>query len=232
MDRLYIHGIIALFDIVGEFIETKENWSQYVERLEQFFIGNDIGEGKKCILLSTIGPAAYHTLSNLVAPRKLSQETYTYLVEQMSTFYNPKPLVTMQRYHFFSRFCQPNKSVSAFVAELRSLAKDCDLGASLEDNLRDRFVCGISNHTIQKSLLSEKDLTFKKAFDIAQSYESAANNLSTLQETDNYQDVHQVRASSQPCYHCGHSGHRPDQCKFKTATCYYCGKTGHIRTVF
>ena len=80
-------------------------------------------------------------------------------------------------------------------------------------------------------MLSEKDLTFKKAFDIAQSYESAAKNLSSLQETGNYQDVHQVRASSQPCYRCGHSGHRPDQCKFKTATCYYCGKTGHIRTV-
>ena len=80
-------------------------------------------------------------------------------------------------------------------------------------------------------MLSEKDLTFKKVFDIAQSYESAAKNLSTLQETGNYQDVHQVRASSRPCYHCGHSGHRPDQCKFKTATCYYCGKTRHIRTV-
>ena len=111
----------------------------------------------------------------------------------------------MKRYRFFSRFRQLNGSVSAFVAELRSLAKDCDFGASQEDNLRDRLVCGISNHTIQKSWLSEKDLTFKKAFDIAQSYESAAKNLSTLQETiSNYQDVHQVRASSQPRYRCGH----------------------------
>ena len=200
----------------------KQNWSQYVERLE-FFIANDIGDGK--ILLSIIGPAAYHTLGNLVARRKPSQETYTHSVEQMSTFYNPKPLVTMQPYCFFSRFRQPNESVSAFVAELRSLAMNCDFGASLEDNLRDRLVCGISNHTIQKSVLSEKDLTFKKAFDIAQSYESAAKNLSTLQETSNYQDVHQVRPSSRPCYSCGH------QCKFKTATCYYCGKTGHIRTL-
>ena len=223
---------MALFSSVGEFIETKENRSQYVEKLQQFFIANDIGEGKKkSILLSNIGPAVYHTLGNLVAPRKPSQETYTHLVEQMSTFYNPKLLVTMQRYRFFSLFCQPNKSVSAFVVELRSLAKDCDFGASLEDNLRDKLVCGISKHTIQKSLLSEKDLTFKKVFDIAQSYESAARNLSTLQETCNYQDVHQVRASSQPCYCCGHTGHRPDQCKFKTATWYYCGKTGHIRTV-
>ena len=87
---------MALFSSVGEFIETKENRSQYVEKLQQFFIANDIGEGKKkSILLSNIGPAVYHTLGNLVAPRKPSQETYTHLVEQMSTFYNPKLLVTM-----------------------------------------------------------------------------------------------------------------------------------------
>ena len=136
---------MALFGSVGKFIETKENLSQYVERLKQFFIANDIGEGKKkSILLSTIGPAAYHTLGNLVALRKPSQETYTCLVEQMSTFYNPNPLVTMQCYRFFSRLRQLNKSVSAFVSELRSLAKDCDFGASLEDSLRGRLVCGIT----------------------------------------------------------------------------------------
>ena len=128
---------MALFGSVGEFVETKESWSQYVERLDQFYIANDIAEDKrKSILLSTIGPAAYHTLGNLIAPKKPSEETYQSLVEQMSKFYNPKPLVTMQRYRFYSRFRQPNESVSAFVAELRSLAKDCDFGATLEENLR------------------------------------------------------------------------------------------------
>lgn len=49
----------------------------------------------------------------------------------MSKFYNPKPLVTMQHYRFYSRFRQSNESVSAFVAELGSLAKDCEFGAAL-----------------------------------------------------------------------------------------------------
>ena len=80
----------------------------------------------------------------------------------MSTYYNPKPLVTMQRYRFYSRFRQPDESVSAFVAELKHLAKDCDFGAALEDNLRDHLVCGISDH-------SEQKLTFKRAFEIVTS---------------------------------------------------------------
>ena len=71
----------------------------------------------------------------------------------------------MQR--LYSRFRQPDESVSAFVAELKHLAKDCDFGAALEDNLRDRLVCGISDHSLQKILLSEQKLKFKRAFEIA-----------------------------------------------------------------
>ncbi len=139
----------------------------------------------------------------------------------------------MQRYRFYSQFRQPNKSVSAFVVELRSLAKDCDFGATLEENLRDKLVCGISNPAIQKSLLSQKNLTFKTAFEIAQSYESAAKNMSTLQESGHQiHDVHKLEvAASRVCYRCGQTGHRQEHCKYKSSTCHYCGKIGHIKPV-
>ena len=81
----------------------------------------------------------------------------------MSNFYNPKPLVTVQRYQFYSRFFHPDESISIFVAELRHLAKDCNFGAALKDNLRDRLVCGVGDSIIQKKLLAEQNLTFQKA---------------------------------------------------------------------
>ena len=40
--------------------------------------------------------------------------------------------------------------------------------------LRDRIVCGINDSTIQRRLLGEKELTFARAYEIAQSMESAA----------------------------------------------------------
>ena len=128
---------MSLFGSIGEFVEAKEDWSQYTERLEQFFDANDIATPKKKpIFLSTIGPAVYHTLGNLVAPKKPSEESYDRLIEVMTGYFNPKPLVTMQRYKFYSRFRQPGESVSSFVAELRSLAKDCAFdGTALEENL-------------------------------------------------------------------------------------------------
>ena len=94
---------MALFGSIGEFQDSREPWTQYIQRMEQFFAANDIEEAKKApVFLATIGPKAFQTLSNLVAPRKPGEVTYNRSVELMSEFYNPKPLVTVQRYHFYS----------------------------------------------------------------------------------------------------------------------------------
>ena len=53
------------------------------------------------------------------------------------------------------------------MAELRSLARYCKFGASLNDLLRDRIVCGINDENIQRLLLAEKTLTLDSALDIA-----------------------------------------------------------------
>ena len=90
---------MAVFGNIGEFLESKESWSQYAERFEQFFAANDIAiDKKKSVFLATIGSAAYNTLGNLVAPQKPVDESYTRLVELMSSYYN---LVTVQRYKFY-----------------------------------------------------------------------------------------------------------------------------------
>lgn len=51
-----------------------------------------------------------------------------------------------------------------YVAELRCLAQDCNYGATLDPMLRDRLVCSIDDDQIQRSLLSETNLTFETAF--------------------------------------------------------------------
>ena len=99
--------------------------------------------------------------------------------------------------------------MSTFVAELRSIAKGCEFGAALEDNLRDRLVCGINNEAIQKALLSEKNLTFRTAYELAQSHESAVKNVVTLLDSGHSQlqlELHKLQSSAAPsrsCYRCG-----------------------------
>lgn len=86
----------------------------------------------------------------------------------------------VQRFKFHSRFRKPGESVSVFVAELRRLAEHCQFEASLDDMLRDRLVVGIQDNRTQRRLLTEGDLAFQKAFQLAQSMELAAQHAESL----------------------------------------------------
>ena len=52
---------------IDEFDGSKEEWTQYVERLDHFFIANGITDGdrKKSGFIAVIGPTTYTLLRNL-----------------------------------------------------------------------------------------------------------------------------------------------------------------------
>ena len=87
---------------------------------------------------------------NLVSLAKPSETTYKELVDAVKDHYCPKHSETVYRFKFHTRVRQLNESVSAYVAELRSLTEFCDFGdgAATEKMLRDRLVCGINNAAI------------------------------------------------------------------------------------
>ena len=91
--------------------------------------------------------------------------------------------------------------------------------------LRDRLVCGVSDDSIQRRLLSEKVLTFETALEIAVSIEAAKKNVDELQMQELIQ-VHKLTGIC--CFRCG-KDNPPDRCNFRTAKCFNCGKIGHIQ---
>lgn len=104
---------------------------------------------------------------------------------------------------------------------------NCDFGDYRDQALRDRFVCGLLSDSIQRRLLTESDLSFTRAVEIAQGMEAAARD--TLQLKGSEGVVHVVnRKQEKPCYRCGRSNHAPASCKFRDAVCHVCGKKGHI----
>ena len=147
------------------------------------------------------------------------------------------------------------ETIAAYVAELRALAEHCDFGDSLSTMLQDRLVCGVNHEGIQHRLLAEKDLTYKKAHELAVTLEAAAKGSKDISTTATQQiepfvnytkgvnftqrsgkttnssraklpDGPQVKT----CYRCG-DRHLASQCKFRTAECHRCHKTGHIAKV-
>ena len=238
---------------MGEFDQAVENWESYIERMEQYFVANDVTSAakKRAILLSTCGPSTYTTIHSLAAPNKPTDMDYKVLLELTMKHYNPRPSVIMQRYKFNATTQQPGESISSYVVELRKLTEFCDFGESLNDMLRDKFVSGLRNTKTQHRLLSEKGLTFAKAQEIAQAMELADKDVKSLQSGPQT-FVHKLQESqpatqrptkknpqypnrgSNPhttvCYRCG-GKHLATSCHFKTEQCHVCGKIGHIARV-
>ncbi|KAL5480000.1 hypothetical protein EMCRGX_G023613 [Ephydatia muelleri] len=71
------------------------------------------------------------------------------------------------------------ENVAQFVAELRRIAQHCEFGPALDDMLRDRLVCGLRDDKVQRRLLADSQLTFAKAFEVAQASELAEQRAAT-----------------------------------------------------
>ena len=124
------------------------------------------------------------------------------------------------------------------------MSEKCKFGDQLDDMLRDRLVCGVADPAIQKRLLQEKTLKFKRAFELAQGMEAAARGTADLQgnkinklgyqgsvskpRQGNGQKKSHHMGTSDECYRCG-GAHSPSGCPFKSSKCYNCGLIGHIK---
>ena len=77
-----------------------DNWPAYTERLEQFFVANDITNEKKvAVLLTVIGTKAYTLLRNIVVPDKPAAKEYDQLVEAFRAHLDPKPIIIAERFN-------------------------------------------------------------------------------------------------------------------------------------
>ena len=159
----------------------------------------------------------------------------------LTAHFCPAPSEIVQRYKFHCLFRQQRQSVAAFVAELRAGAEFCNFGTSLEEMIRDKLVCGISDEQIQRRLLSENKLTLNKALELAQSMELAKKSTEVLSTAKSEIEagaedggVHAVTAArSKPgnlqCSCCGKRGHVQEKCRFKDYKCHTCGAQGHLQ---
>ena len=168
-------GPLGLYGVVATFDPNKDDWCEYIERLEHYFSANDIASPAKrrAILLTAVGASTYRLIRTLVSPTQVSEVSFADIVDRAKAHFNPKPSPIVKRFEFNTRRQKENESIAVYVAELRKLAEYCEYGATLSDMLRDRLVCGILDRTVQRRLLQQHDLTFDKALEIALTSETA-----------------------------------------------------------
>lgn len=239
---------MAVFGSISEFIPG-EDWEEYCERLEQYFIANGIEdtdhiERQRAVFLSVIGGRTYTLLKTLIAPAKPTNKSLEELKKVVKEHLSPKPVVIAERYRFWTGRQKSGQTISQYLTELRKLAEKCKFGDFLDEALRDIFVIGLQDAAAQKKLLSESELTLNKAYNVALSHESASKQVEEIQG----KSVNMVSASQKPkgnlndsrpswnragkdkfyCYRCGGTSHGPDLCFFKEKLCFKCNGKGHV----
>ena len=237
------HGTMKAFNAQGD------EWPIYVEQLQHYFVANDVTDAgkKRSILLTVCGTPTYKLLRSLVKDGNLSATPYTELVKLLKDHYTVKTSVIVRRFHFNMWTRASGESIASYVAALRELALHCEYKDKLPEMLRDRLVCGMNHTGIQHKLLAETDLTYDRAYTLAQMVEASERDSKKL-EKPHGQDTpltatpeHDSHSSSshrsQPaqstghtkgstCISCYHSGgaHLAPQCKHKNVICHLCKK--------
>lgn len=217
-------------------LTASSDYETYMERMDYLFECNVVEQNKKVALFCTlIGGEAYQTLKDLLAPEVPGSKTYDELKNVLKGCMAPKKLIIAESFKFYQAN-QGEKSVSEYIVNLKSLAKYCEFGTFLDRALRDKFVCGLTDHSIQRKLLAEGNLSFNDACRIALAVEAVQVQCKEL----GAQSVNKIsgkvnsswKASGKKdskdsrCKRCGRS-HGAD-CPAKNWKCYNCNKTGHI----
>ncbi|KAI4904821.1 hypothetical protein NFI96_009209 [Prochilodus magdalenae] len=193
----------------------------------------------------------FSLLTDLLAPKKLSDCTLEDLLKALREFYVPKKNVLSERYSFRVRKQQNGETVAEYVAALKGLATTCEFGEKLDEQLRDQLVYGISSKELRTKLLSAaygEKLKWAKVMDIVHNFESTTSSLKTIQQTplrtdsvSSYKGKAHARqkeperkqrpkrsGGDDVCYRCQREGHSPANCRYKDFQCRACNKKGHL----
>lgn len=235
---------------IDAFNPSVETITSYLERLDAFFITNDIGipadntagamttadRKKVACLITVIGPKTYSTLQDMCKPDAPNAKTFPELTKILTDYFQPKKLEVAESFQFHR--CQQNESesVSEFCARLRRLASTCGFGNFLPRSLRDQFVSGVRNTDTQKKLLQE-DRDFDACLTIALADEAAVRGSKTLsQQAGSSSSIHYVDKKRKEKVATGYSHRKTDRKPAKPAkstsknyTCYSCGDSSHMR---
>ena len=103
-----LHGVVSPFD------GNQEDWVEYAERLESYFIANDITDTNKrrAILINGVGPSTYRLIKTLALPGSPNDFKFEELVAFVKTHFNPKPSPIIKRFEFNTRRQREGETVS------------------------------------------------------------------------------------------------------------------------
>ena len=93
---------MATYGKIGEFKESSESWTQYLERLEQHFLANEVEDAAKrrAVLLGVFGSKTYALVRDSLQLAKPVETTFKKIIDTLGQHFSRKPSEIVERYKF------------------------------------------------------------------------------------------------------------------------------------
>ena len=156
-----------------------------------------------------------------------SAENVEDLMKKFKEMCNPQGNVIVERHKFNTRDQKQNEPIETYIADLRSLADNCEYGDLRDELIRDRLVCGVQSDAVRKQMLKESDLTLKRALQLCQLDELTQQRIEmmTTKRVDAIQKDHNDKRARK-CTRCRRT-HAYLRCPAFGSTCDKCKKPNH-----
>lgn len=140
-----------------DFRLEKDEWEEFVERIELYFEANEIidEEKKRAILLTKIDADTYRVVRKVCAPKKPKETDLEEIKTKMENYLKPKVSETVLRQRFRERKQKKDESVIKYITSLKNLARDCKFKEE-NDALLDQFITVIRNKNIKIALFKKE----------------------------------------------------------------------------
>ncbi|XP_026728303.1 uncharacterized protein LOC113499534 [Trichoplusia ni] len=165
------------------FSHEQQEWQLYKERLEQWFLANEIGVDvdkagckRRAIFLSNCSESSYKLIRDLALPRQVGTLSYAEIVALLDGHFNVKKCLFAERHKFHGATQHVGEGLPEWAARVRGLAVYCGfVSTNLDEQLRDRFVLGMAPGPERDKLFTKamSELTLSKALEIAEGIRSA-----------------------------------------------------------
>jgi len=174
-----------------------------------------------------MGNKMYALLRSNVSPRRLKELSFAKIVDNLAMHLDPKQIVIAEHFKFHKAEQQELESIRDFLARSKKLAETCAFGGYRAEAIRDRFVCGLKERTIQRKLLVVAELTLQTAVERACAAELTEKETTAL-HGGSVEETKKVAATFPDCFHSGKVNDLWDTCFFRNSKCHGCQKVGHI----
>ena len=129
-------------------------------------------------MLSVIGEEAVKAFDTFAWAEGQSENKITDVLAKFDEYCWPR---THERYRLNNRKQEPGEGISAYVTELRVIAKNCAHDEITPDEIpRDRLVLRVRDEKIRECLLRVYDLTLSKAIHICKASEQTSQQLKLI----------------------------------------------------